>query len=157
MSTILKINKAVEKIIIPTDDDQEDIVLQVFTDDKNIELTLHQVGNAMDRFAALNKKLETAENEEDTAKAQEAMARLFKRTISAIVGEDGWNTILTYIGDGKPADPAQNILTLGEVFAALVTWLYDHCTSKQLRNAGVYFQKEQKNAKKVTRKKARRN
>lgn len=157
MSTILKINKEVEKIIIPTEGDQEDITLQVFTDDKSIDLMLHQVGNAMDRFAALNSKIEKAESEEDATKSREAMARLFKRTITAIIGEDGWNKILTYIGDGTPADPANNILTLGEVFAALVTWLYEHCTSKQLRNAGIYFQREQKNAKKATRKKARKN
>lgn len=157
MSTIFRINREIEKIIVPTEDDQEDIVFQIFTDDKSIELMLHQVGNAMDRFAALQSKLDKAASKEDVTKAQDAMVRLFKRTITAIIGEEGWNQILTYIGDGTPIDPAQNILTLGEVFAALVTWLYDHCTSQQLRNAGVYLKNEQKNVKKSTRKKARKN
>ena len=143
MSTILKINKEVEKIIIPSEDGSDDVILEVFTDDKSITQTLHQVGNAMDRFAALQSKLDKAANEGEVTEAQQTMARLFKRSITAIVGKDGWDKILCFIGDGKPADPANNIITLGEVFAALVTWLYEHCTSKQLRDAGIYFKREE--------------
>lgn len=148
MSTILKINKEVEKIIIPTDGESDDIVFEVRTDDNNITQTLHRIGNAMDRFSALQTRLDGAESENEIEEIQQAMARLFKRSISAIVGKDGWKQILCFIGDGKPVDPAKNIITLGEVFAALVTWLYEHCTSKQLRDAGIYFQREAPKAKK---------
>lgn len=154
MATILNINREVEKIIIHGEEGQEDTILEVFTDDKSIEQTLHQVGSAMDRFAVLQSKLDKAQNEEAIKEQQDAMVRLFKRTISAIVGTDGWNKILEYIGDGKPADPANNILNLGEIFAALVTWLYERCTSKQLRNAGVKFEREMPKVKKTARKKA---
>lgn len=154
MATILNINREVEKIIIPGEEGQEDTILEVFTDDKSTEQTLHQVGNAMDRFAVLQSKLDKAQNEEAIKEQQDAMVRLFKRTISAIVGTDGWNKILEYIGDGKPADPANNILNLGEIFAALVTWLYERCTSKQLRNAGIKFEREMPKVKKTARKKA---
>lgn len=143
MSTILKINKEVEKIIIPTEDGSDDIILEVFTDDKSIAQTLHQVGNAMDRFSALQSKLDKAADKGEVDEAQQAMARLFKRSITAIVGKDGWEKILCFIGDGQPADPTNNIITLGEVFAALVTWLYERCTSKQLRDAGIYFKREE--------------
>lgn len=153
MPTILNINREVEKIVIPGDANQEDTVLEVFTDDKSIEQTLHQVGNAIDRFAALQSKLDKAEDEEAVKEQQEAIARLFKRTISAIVGKDGWQKILEYIGDGEPVDPTNNIMTIGEVFAALVTWLYERCTSKQLRDAGVRFEREKPNK---ARKKARK-
>ena len=154
MATILNINREVEKIIIPGEEGQENTILEVFTDDKSIEQPLHQVGNAMDRFAVLQSKLDKAQNEEAIKEQQDAMVRLFKRTISAIVGTDGWNKILEYIGDGKPADPANNILNLGEIFAALVTWLYERCTSKQLRNAGIKFEREMPKVKKTARKKA---
>lgn len=154
MATILNINREVEKIIIPGEEGQENTILEVFTDDKSIEQTLHQVGNAMDRFAVLQSKLDKAQNEEAIKEQQDAMVRLFKRTISAIVGTDGWNKILEYIGDGKPADPANNILNLGEIFAVLVTWLYERCTSKQLRNAGIKFEREMPKVKKTARKKA---
>lgn len=156
MATILNINREVEKIIIPGEEGQEDTILEVFTDDKSIEQTLHQVGNAMDRFAVLQSKLDKAQDEEAIKEQQEAMVRLFKRTISAIVGTDGWNKVLEYIGDGKPADPANNILNLGEIFAALVTWLYERCTSKQLRNAGIKFEREMPKVKKTARKKTRK-
>ena len=156
MATILNINREVEKIVIPGDEGEGDTILEVFTDDKSIEQTLHQVGNAMDRFAALQSKLDKAEDEEAIKEQQEAMVRLFKRTISSIVGTDGWNKVLEYIGDGKPADPMNNILNLGEIFAALVTWLYERCTSKQLRNAGIEFKREMPKAKKAARKKARK-
>lgn len=141
MSTVLKINKQIEKIIIPSDDG-EDVVLEVSTDDNNIGRTLHLVGNAMDKFATLQKKMDSAEDEAQLDESKEAITHLFKRCISAIVGDDGWKKILEFIGDGKAVDPKENILTLGEVFAALVTWLYQHCTSQQLRSAGVYLQRE---------------
>lgn len=141
MATILKINKQIEKIIIPSDDG-ENVVLEVATNDANIGVILHLVGNAMDKFSTLQKNMDTAEDEVQLDEAKEAITHLFKRCISAIVGDDGYKKILEFIGDGKAIDPKENILTLGEVFAALVTWLYQHCTSQQLRNAGVYLQKE---------------
>ncbi len=143
MATILNINKEYEEIIIPGGEG-EDVVLSVCTSDANIEATLHKVGNAIDRFQVLSSNVNLASSEDDLEQAKDALSNLIARTTSAIVGEQGWLDILTFIGDGTPVDPKENISTLGEVFAALVTWLYDHCSNKQLRAAGVYLQRETK-------------
>lgn len=146
MATTLKINRQVETIKVNDEDGSELYAWKVSTDDDSLQRTLNMVGNAMDRFAAIQKKIDRAqEDAEAAAEAKAAMVRLLKRTVSAIIGNQGWNDVLTYIGDGKPCDPEKNIANIGEVFAALTTWLYEHCTSKQLRDAGIYFDGEKKN------------
>ncbi len=144
MASIIEINKSKE--IIEVHDENGEAVLSwtIRTDDKSIEKILHQVGNAMDRFAAVSKDIEQAQTEEENQQAAEVMVRLLKRTICAIIGEQGWHDVLAYIGDGKECNPIENISNLGEVFASLVTWLWNHCTNKQLRKAGVFFESQQK-------------
>lgn len=142
MAELIRINRAVETIEVRDENGDVACSWKVRTDDENLERTLRMVGNAMDRFAALNDEMTQAETDEERQKAAETMARLFKRTITAIIGEQGWHDVLAYIGDGEECDPAANIANLGEVFAALTTWLWNHCSSKQLREAGVYFTAE---------------
>lgn len=143
MATTLKINRQIETIKVTDPDGTTAYEWRIPTDDESMETMLHMVGNAMDRSAAIQKKIDRAqEDAEAAAEAKAAMVRLLKRTVSAIIGNQGWNDVLTYIGDGKPCDPEKNIANIGEVFAALTTWLYEHCTSKQLREAGIYFERE---------------
>lgn len=142
MAELIRINRAVETIEVRDENGDVACSWKVRTDDENLERTLRMVGNAMDRFAALNDEMTQAETDEERQKAAETMARLFKRTITAIIGEQGWHDVLAYISDGEECDPAANIANLGEVFAALITWLWNHCSSKQLREAGVYFTAE---------------
>lgn len=142
MAELIRINRAVETIEVRDENGDVACSWKVRTDDENLERTLRMVGNAMDRFAALNDEMTQAETDEERQKAAETMARLFKRTITAIIGEQGWHDVLAYIGDGEECDPAANIANLGEVFATLITWLWNHCSSKQLREAGVYFTAE---------------
>ncbi|WP_294162250.1 hypothetical protein [uncultured Senegalimassilia sp.] len=142
MAELIRINRAVETIEVRDEDGEVACSWKVRTDDESLERTLRMVGNAMDRFAALNDEMAQAETDEERQKAAETMVRLFKRTITAIIGEQGWHDVLAYIGDGEECDPAANISNLGEVFAALTTWLWNHCSSKQLREAGVYFTAE---------------
>ena len=142
MAELIRINRAVETIEVRDENGDVACSWKVRTDDENLERTLRMVGNAMDRFAALHDEMTQAETDEERQKAAETMARLFKRTITAIIGEQGWHDVLAYIGDGEECDPAANIANLGEVFAALTTWLWNHCSSKQLREAGVYFTAE---------------
>jgi hypothetical protein len=142
MAELIRINRAVETIEVRDENGDVACSWKVRTDDENLERMLRMVGNAMDRFAALNDEMTQAETDEERQKAAETMARLFKRTITAIIGEQGWHDVLAYIGDGEECDPAANIANLGEVFAALTTWLWNHCSSKQLREAGVYFTAE---------------
>lgn len=140
--TTLKINREVEHITVKDDDGEVLLDWVVRTDDESIEQTLKLVGNAMDRAAEYSKKAEAAETDEEIAELNDMTVRLFKRTISAIIGPEGYQELLTYIGDGTPCDPAKNIANIGEVFASLCTWLYARCTSRQLREAGVYFEAE---------------
>nr|DAQ98695.1 MAG TPA: hypothetical protein [Caudoviricetes sp.] len=142
MAELIRINRAVETIEVRDENGDVACSWKVRTDDESLERTLRMVSGAMDRFAALNAEMAQAETDEERQKAAETMARLFKRTITAIIGEQGWHDVLAYIGDGEECDPAANIANLGEVFAALTTWLWNHCSSKQLREAGVYFTAE---------------
>ena len=145
MATTLKINRQTETIKVDNPDGTTACEWKIATDDASMEKRLRMVGDAMDRFAAIQAKIDKAGEDAEAAKeAKAAMARLMKRTVSAIIGADGWNDVLAYIGDGEPCDPEKNIANIGEVFAALVTWLYEHCTSKQLREVGVLFEREQK-------------
>lgn len=142
MAELIRINRAVETIEVRDEDGKVACSWKVRTDDESLERTLRMVSGAMDRFAALNAEMAQAETDEERKQAVDAMVRLFKRTITAIIGEQGWHDVLAYIGDGEECDPAVNISNLGEVFAALTTWLWNHCSSKQLREAGVYFTAE---------------
>lgn len=142
MAELIRINRAAETIEVRDEDGEVACSWTVKTDDASLERTLRMVGNAMDRFGALSAEAAQAETDEERQKATDTMVRLFKRTITAIIGEQGWHDVLAYIGDGEECDPAENITNLGEVFAALVTWLWNHCSSKQLREAGVYFAAE---------------
>lgn len=148
MSTI-KINREVEHITVKDDDGEVMFDWAVKTDDKSLEQMLHLVGNAMDRAGEYSQKAAEAETPEDIAELNEMSVRLFRRTISAIIGPEGYQDVLTYIGDGEPCDPANNIANIGEVFASLCTWLYSRCTSKQLREAGVYFEAESRKARRA--------
>lgn len=148
MSTI-KINREVEHITVKDDDGEVMFDWAVKTDDKSLEQMLHLVGNAMDRAGEYSQKAAEAETPEDIAELNEMPVRLFRRTISAIIGPEGYQDVLTYIGDGEPCDPANNIANIGEVFASLCTWLYSRCTSKQLREAGVYFEAESRKARRA--------
>lgn len=142
MAELIRINRAVETIEVRDEDGEVACSWKVRTDDESLERTLRMVGNAMDRFGALSGEMAQAETDEERKRAAESMARLFKRTITAIIGEEGWHDVLAYVGGGEECDPAENTANLGEVFAALVTWLWKHCSSKQLREAGAYFSAE---------------
>lgn len=139
----IKINRSLEHIVVRDEDGAVACDWEVRTDDASMQRMTSLVGDAMDRFHALSDELGAAESDEDRKRATGAMARLFKRTTCAIIGEQGWEDVLTYIGDGEPVDPAEHVNDLGEVFAALVSWLWEHCSNKQLREAGVYFKGQQ--------------
>lgn len=158
MATVIKLNKQVEQVVIECGDDELEIGIP--TDDASIDRMLSMVGNAMDRFASIQRTIDEATDQGDPEKADkatDAMVRLERRVITAIVGEDGYEAILALMSDdGEQVDPAENIVNVGEVLAGLVTWLYEHCTSKQLREAGVYVQRQSKSMPKKRKRKAKR-
>lgn len=141
MATTLRINRQTE--IIKVEDDGEALYeWEVPTDDASVERMLGLVGSAIQSAATLTSAQDGAKTEEERDKATADLVKLQKRVISAIIGPDGYTDVLTYIGDGKPCDPKKNIVNIGDVFGALCVWLYERCTAKQLREAGVYFERE---------------
>lgn len=154
MATVIKLNKQVEHVILESGDDELDI--EIRTDDASIERMIKMVGNALDRFASIQREIDEAAETGDpeaVGKATDAMVRLERRVIVAIAGEGAYEGILSLMSDdGDAVDPAENIANVGEVLAGLVTWLYDHCTSKQLREAGVYAERQSRNMPKKRRK-----
>lgn len=141
MDTVLDINRKHEKIRVE-EGGRTVLEWRIATDDKSIEDMIAKIGNAVDRAHILVEKEAEAETDEERREANDMIVRLQKRVITAIIGADGYRDVLTYIGDGEPCDPSENIRNIGEVFAALCVWLYERCTSKQLREMGVYFQRE---------------
>ena len=139
-TSTIKINRSVEHIVVRDEDGEVAYRWKVRTDDASLERTTRLVGDAMSRCHALSDELVAAETDEERKRTAVTLVHLFKRTTCAIIGEQGWEDVLAYIGDGEPVDPAEHINDLGEVFAALVSWLWEHCSNKQLREAGVYFQ-----------------
>lgn len=140
----IRINRSVEKIVVRDEEGEPLYTWKVRTDDASMERMTRMVGDAMERFHALSDELDADGGEEERKRAADAMVRLFKRNTCAIIGEQGWQDVLEYIGDGEEIDPADYLSDLGEVFAALCNWLWDHCSNKQLREAGVYFQGQKK-------------
>lgn len=144
MATTLKINRQVETIDVRADDGSALYEWNVRTDDASMQRMISMVGNALDRAHSLTDKAEKADTDEARSEANADIARLQKRVISAIIGSDGYNDVLEYIGGGEPCDPMENIVNIGDVFGALCVWLYERCTAKQLREAGVYFERQRK-------------
>lgn len=143
MAKTLNVNRRVEKINIKDSDGEIVYEWSVRTDDKSLEAMLKGIGNAMERTAAVQSKLESAETPEEMQEQRQILIKLMRRSISSIIGERGWKDILEWIGDGEEIDPTDYVMDIGEVFAALITWLYDKCTTKQLRAAGAYFKGEE--------------
>lgn len=140
--TTLQVNKRRETIGIEGADGEPLYEWTVSTDDDSLQKMLNRVQNAFLRAQDLEEKASSAKTPEEAREANEATVKLQRRAISAIIGEEGYNDILEYIGDGEPVDPYDHIITIGDVFGALCVWLYERCTAKQLREAGVYFERE---------------
>lgn len=137
--TIIQLNRKTETITVADSYGNPVLSWEIPTDDKSMEAMLQKVASSLDRFSAVQKQIDEALDEGEEARAKDAMAHLIQRVVSAILGADAWQQILAYIGDGEPVDPRDYIIDLGEILAALVTWLYHHCTSEQLRAAGALF------------------
>lgn len=142
--TTLQVNKKQETIGIEDADGEVLYEWTVNTDDDSLQKMLNRVQNAFLRAPDLEEKAANAKTPEEAREANEATVKLQRRAISAIIGEQGYNDILEYIGDGEPVDPYDHIITIGDVFGSLCMWLYERCTSKQLREAGLFMQAEQR-------------
>lgn len=115
---------------------------RVWLDDRSIEEMLGKVGDAIDRAQELSRKERAAKTDEDREEVVRMIARLQKRVISAVIGVDGYQTLLEWMGGGEAIDPTRHVRQLGEVFAALLELLGRRATSEQLRACGVYYSRE---------------
>lgn len=134
MATI-KINRQIETIKVPDETGEIVYSWEVPTDDASIEVMGAKIASALDRFKSVSRQVENAQSDDEMQQATEVCVRLQKRVIVTIIGEEGYNDVLTYIGDGMPCDPANNLTNIGEVMAALLTWFAAHCTSQEMRRA----------------------
>ncbi len=144
--TTLQVTKRKEVISIDGPDGEPLYEWEVATDDASLQRMLNRVQNAFERARDLGEQAATAQTPEEVRAANEATVKLQKRAVSAIIGEQGYRDLLEYIGDGEPVDPYEHIIAIGDVFGALCVWLYERCTAKQLRDAGVYFDAVKKGA-----------
>jgi len=143
-TTTLQVNRKSERINIRDDDGRVAYEWEVATDDESLQTMLVRVGNAFERAKELADASDAATTPEELEQTTKEIVKLQKRVISAIIGPQGYQDILEYIGDGEAVDPARYIRNVGDVFGSLCVWLYQRCTSKQLREAGVYFEGEQR-------------
>ncbi len=148
----LKVTKQIETIEVK--DDNGDVVLSwnVPTDDASIQQLTNKLANALSRAADLSKAIDDAESPEKAEASRRNLVSLQKRVITAVLGDGAYEQILTYMGDGAPIDPMMNISNLGEIFAALCVWVYDHCTNEELRNAAQHLIPEGKQKRRRKRK-----
>lgn len=155
MPTIIGATKVYEDIYL--DDPKENPSTphwRVSFDDKNCDRLLNVVSNAFLRIPELTKTAEGG-NEAESASATDEIVDLQRRVIVAFIGDDGYNEVLTFIGDDEaPADPRESIIALGNVFAAFMNLLDERASSRKLRSVANSVCSQPKNSR--PKKKARR-
>ena len=125
-------------------------------DDASIETYLAKVSSAIDRARDNERMAREAATDEERRAANEAQARLIKRTVAAFIGTEGWDEMLRWLGGGEAVDPADYIRVLGEVFAAFLDMLGRYCTSAQLRACGMRYEREADRAREAGRRKGKK-
>lgn len=131
----LKVNKRIEVIEVKDDGGAVALRWEVPTDDASMQRMTNLLANAISRAAQLSSDIENADGEEAEQLSTEELVKLQKRVITAVLGDGAYDELLEYMGDGEPIDPAKNICSIGEVFAALCVWVNERCTNAQLRAA----------------------
>lgn len=140
---ILRLQRPYEDIYFEDPEDNPDTPrFRVFFDDESIDALLAKVSNAIDRAQSLNRKLDQAQTDEQRAEITQMMVHLEKRVIVAFIGTDGYDRLLSWMGDGEPIDPAKHTSMLGEVMASFLMLLGRKATNENLRRCGLYYSQE---------------
>lgn len=84
---------------------------------------------------------------------KEQLAKVQKRVIIAIAGEDAYEELLRLIGGGTPCDATRNVAAIGDVFVSLTDWLFDLADRADTREAMEAFEHKAAKAKKRNKKK----
>lgn len=137
MATVINLGRQVETITVPDEDGTVACEWKVPTDDGSLDLMVSQVAAALEAYA-------------NDGSVEEAV-HLQRRVITAVIGEDGYSDVLAYIGGGEPADPSVNVANIGDVFAGLLVWLYDHVGQQRLVEAASMFTRQSAKAAKVAK------
>lgn len=124
---------------------------RVWFDDRSIEGMLGKVANAIDRAQAVSRALDGDVGEEERAGLTDQLARLEKRVIVTFIGEEGYDALLAWMGDGEPVDPTAYTNALGEVMATFLTMLGRKATSEQLRACGLYYSEQRDGLERMAR------
>jgi hypothetical protein len=131
----ITVHRQTERVDVRDDDGEVALTLELRTDDRSLERMLAETKEALDAY-----EKEVPGDLDDAGEAGvQAAARLQRRCITSIAGERGYQDILEYIGDGEPCDPADNLNNVGEVWSALLMWLYDRMARSGLTEGADYF------------------
>ena len=118
-----------------------DLKWTVGTDDASIERMLNAIRNSILRAKSLSDAQREAVDEADADALTDEVVALQKGVISTVIGEQGYEDILAYMGDGEPVDPREHTVTIGDVMAALSVWVHRHCASSGIQDADAYFER----------------
>ena len=134
MATIT-VHRQTERIEVKDEDGGVAFALELRTDDGSLERMLAETQAALDDYQRSVPDGSAAEGDD----AAQAAARMQRRCITSIAGEDGYHETLAYIGGGAECDPAENLNNVGEVWGALMVWLYDRVARSGIADAAEYL------------------
>lgn len=140
---ILKASRPYEDIYFEDPAENPDTPhFRVWFDDESVEAMLGKVANAIDRAQSLSAKAAAAKTDEERAEVTKMMVHLQRRVIVAFIGQEGYQSLLEWMGGGEAIDPAKFTGQLGEVFAQFLMLLGRRATNEQLRACGLYYSQE---------------
>ena len=137
---ILNATRAYEDVYLEDPEENPDTPrFRVWLDDRSIEEMLGKIKDAVDRAKEISRREREAKTDEERAEVARMMARHQRRVISAVIGADGYRTVLEWMGGGEAVDPETHIRQIGEVYGALLSMVARKATSRQLRECGLYL------------------
>ena len=107
--------------------------------DEAIEGYVAKVAAALDRTPDLERQMAAAKSDGERDEGARSLARLYKRVITAFIGPEGYDALLSWMGGGERITEERYTMQLGEVFAAFLTMLGRHASREQLLACGEYY------------------
>lgn len=137
---ILNATRACEDVYLEDPEEHPDTPrFRVWLDDRSIVEMLGKIMDAVDRAKEIGRREREARTDEEREEVAQMMARHQRRVISAVIGPEGYQQVLEWMGNGEPVDPARHTRQIGEVYGALLSMVAHKATSEQLRECGAYF------------------
>lgn len=142
---ILNATRAYEDVYLEDPKENPDTPrFRVWLDDRSIEEMLGKIKDAVERAQEMGRLSQEEETDEDRERINKMLARHQRRVISAVIGPDGYQGILEWMGDGEAVDPETHVRQLGEVYGALLTMVARKATSEKLRECGLHFDEQRR-------------